>query len=1106
MRRLLSFSVRHPRTVVGLLAAATVAACFFIPRVKLQLDARSLIPVDNQRLVESDRAARMFGLRDVVVVGVANEASGVYTPATLSRIARLGRGLAGVEGIDPNSVVSLVTTPRLLVENDRIDARLLLAPGAEPDEDAARLVRREAERMGLNDGLLVSPDGRAAAVYAEVQPQADRYEVLRQVRELAARESGGADAVHLSGTALAQAVLGHAAAADLLRLVPLVIVVLGVFLTLSFRHPVPALISLAEIGCSLILTAGLMGLTGRPVFITTMVMPVILIAVGVSDDVYALRHYFGTLRRAGSGPAAEAVTSAFGEIIRPIGLTAVTTVVGLLSLAATSLEPLRVFGIFGAIAIGFSSLFTLTLVPALLVLLKPGASSGVYDGGGAKWAGRMSSLYRLLNAAGPRFILPLSLLLALGAALLTTRLRVDDSWVRNLPGDSDILRGDQSLNRLMAGTTRLDFLLDGARRDSILDPQVMASLGALEDSVAKLPFVGAVHSIYSDVVRVNASLRGARYGEFREALRRGAVKLGREDIEQALLLLSSMSRDPTDAWVDGGHRRARVNVTIRFADYERIHSVLRTAEGAGLNLDAAGGPVVAFGDGWISYLTVQLLVEGQVRSILLALLVDLLLLSLLFRSGRCGLIAVTPVAFSVFVVFAMLAASGVPLGIANSMFASIAIGIGMDFSIHLTSSYQTGVNDGHSRREAMKAAFLGTGPSILISAGAITLGFLVLALSQVAPNVQLGLMICLSLSTCAAATLVLVPGLALLRSPFKMKLKQAYKAPLCLLAALLPYLLAGCGTPSAGAPQRASAADEAAAAPAEEARVLDGPQPVEVEKVSEAQRPDPSGLVRAYNARNLGSPGLRGVTLELITEKRLTRSFTVYNFWKRERDGVRTLFLLKEPRGLGGTSYLLTENETAAPDMSVRLFLPAGLKRVLEIPPTNYEEGLLGSDFTYNDLRMQLPTRGYRHRLAGKSVLRGQPVWVVEALPGPDAATTWRLVRFYLARDFDFLLGADYFGGAGGGAGEPTKRMRVESYRQHDGVWTADRMVMYNANDRASVLSLKDAQFARADLPARFFKPEEMPALADEVRQGGSLESLVSSRPASASSAASDAR
>ena len=49
-------------------------------------------------------------------------------------------------------------------------------------------------------------------------------------------------------------------------------------LFLSFRHPIPALLSLAEIGVSLIWMSGLMGLTGQPVFVTTLVLPVVLIA------------------------------------------------------------------------------------------------------------------------------------------------------------------------------------------------------------------------------------------------------------------------------------------------------------------------------------------------------------------------------------------------------------------------------------------------------------------------------------------------------------------------------------------------------------------------------------------------------------------------------------------------------------------------------------------------------------------------------------------------------------------------------------------------------------------------------------------------------------
>lgn len=130
-----------------------------------------------------------------------------------------------------------------------------------------------------------------------------------------------------------------------------------------------------------------------------------------------------------------------------------------------------------------------------------------------------------------------------------------------------------------------------------------------------------------------------------------------------------------------------------------------------------------FGDGWISYLTVRLLVEGRVRSIVLALLTDLLLLTLLLRSARAGLIAVLPVAFSVLVTFAALAATGTPLGIADSMFAGIAPGVGLDFSIHLTAAYEQRVERGVPASPTLRETLKVTAPAVCVSAAHITACF-----------------------------------------------------------------------------------------------------------------------------------------------------------------------------------------------------------------------------------------------------------------------------------------------------------------------------------------------------------------------------------------------
>jgi uncharacterized protein len=758
---LLRFSVNHPKMILWAVAIGLFYASSFIPQVRLKLNANSLIPTGNPDLIQSMKAADLFSMQDMIVIGVVNRHSSIYNPNTLRRIMRLSRAVMDMGGVVPKSTFSLATAPMLSTDGDQIEALPLLSEDQDLNAEAIRRIRNRVEFLGINNGVLVAADGSAAGIFAQVEPQADRYRILAQVRGLVAQEADAEDTVCLSGTALAQAVLGKSAALDIARLIPAVILVLGVALIAAFRHILPALISLAEIGASLILTAGLMGVMKQPVFVTTLVMPVILIAVGVSDDVYVLTHYFDEANAAKDRPRQEIIVTAFAKMFRPVGLTAVSTVIGLLSLAVTAIEPLRIFGIYGAVAICFSTLFTFTLVPALLALLNPQMALKART-----QTRRRRAMLRLvygLNAVRPWRLLLLSLVVAICAALFSTRVSVDDNWIKNLPESSDIAQGDGTLNTRLAGTTTLDLMVDSKAHSGFTDPEKFALLGAAEEAVAALPFVGAVHSVFTDVVRVNAALKNVRYEDLRKALLEGRTNLTQDEIEQAVFLLSSATGIPLIDRLAYGSERAHVTIFVRLANYERIEAVLRAASSAGFDRSNGGIDITPFGDGWISYLTVQILVKGQVYSIAFAMLTDLLLLSILFKSVRAGLVAILPVGFSVLVVFAILAATHTPLGIANSMFAGIAIGIGLDFSIHLTNAYHQGVYQGGRKSASLRRAVVETGPAIITSALAISAGFSILALSEVTPNVQLGLMISFSLLVCAGATLLLVPSLALLR-------------------------------------------------------------------------------------------------------------------------------------------------------------------------------------------------------------------------------------------------------------------------------------------------------------------------------------------------------
>ena len=256
--------------------------------------------------------------------------------------------------------------------------------------------------------------------------------------------------------------------------------------------------------------------------------------------------------------------------------------------------------------------------------------------------------------------------------------------------------------------------------------------------------------------------------------------------------------------------------------------------------------------------------------------------------------------------------------------------------------------------------------------------------------------------------------------------------------------------------------------------------------------PNANELIEAYNNRNYGSPGWRQVLMELVTDNRVTSNFLVVNLWQNFGNEKRMLFLLQEPDGLKGASYLLNENTQSSNEMQVHLFLPAGERKVLEVARGSFDEGLLGSDFTYNDMRMLMPLKNWTYRVTGKTRLVDVPAWVLDAVPSntSNEGNEWSKIRLYLASDFQLLLGADFFANDEGTTGEVhlRKQMRVQEFKQDNGVWSATKMVMARSPQRFTLLTLKDARFSSASIDPKLFSPDRLPFIAEKIRAGWSPE------------------
>jgi hypothetical protein len=168
-------------------------------------------------------------------------------------------------------------------------------------------------------------------------------------------------------------------------------------------------------------------------------------------------------------------------------------------------------------------------------------------------------------------------------------------------------------------------------------------------------------------------------------------------------------------------------------------------------LAPAGAKVSFAGDVAVSQAMIPAIVQTQMTSVLGTLVVNFLVLLVLFRSVREACWCALPATLSVAWVLGWMGFTGMPLGVATSMFCAIALGIGVDYAIHLMEQVRAARARGTD--DPVVAALGACAAPIATDALAIALGFGLLLVSRVPANARLGVLVALSLLSACVLTL-----------------------------------------------------------------------------------------------------------------------------------------------------------------------------------------------------------------------------------------------------------------------------------------------------------------------------------------------------------------
>ncbi len=512
--RFVSIAVRRPRTVTAVMVIVSLVLASFIVRVKVDTDPENMLSPTERVRVFHNQMKKEFDLNDYVVLGVVNEKDkdGVFNPVTLKKVDELTNFAKTLSDPDDPS--------------RRVIARNIIAPGTVDSIEQAGLgqvkfnwlmsspptTRKAAARirdlaMGnpLLKGTLVSGDGRALGIYIPISQKDFAASVRKSLlKEIATFDNSNGDEFHITGLPVAEDTFGEEMFIQMAISAPGAMLAIFLLMLLFFRQVkiiiAPMVVAMMSVLCSMGLLIG----TGFTLHIMSSMIPIFLMPIAVVDSIHILSEFFDSYQKIGDRE--KTLKHVMDELFMPMLYTSLTSAAGFASLAVTPIPPVQAFGAFVAIGILIAWVFTVTFVPAYIMMMKEESLAGF--GTAADASDDHSFMARSLAMLGGLTYRRAKLLVLLTVAILgvsaygISKITINDNPVKWFTRNHPIRVADRVLNKHFAGTYEAYLVLESAVDETKTDKRA-----ELIAAVKGLAASGKVRAdVADDAVRALASL------------------------------------------------------------------------------------------------------------------------------------------------------------------------------------------------------------------------------------------------------------------------------------------------------------------------------------------------------------------------------------------------------------------------------------------------------------------------------------------------------------------------------------------------------------------------------------------------------------------------
>ena len=724
--------------VIALVFALTGLFSYQLKFLKVDSNIVDALPKTDSIVQVFKEVGKRFGSNEIGLIIIESE--NVFMPEALGHIKQISDSITGIDGVV--GVTSITNMTSFKTEGDNFEVDDLISDWPENEADA-NTIKNEVIKNEMVVGTLVSEDAKASIVLFNFQSETDVEAVSLAVRQKI-YELNLPENIYFAGSTFLTSYIADIISKDMLKLIPIAFVLIALILYLSFRSARGVILPLLTAGLAILWAVGTFVLLGFNLSMVTNNVPIIVLAVG---SAYAI-HVVNRINQSTEGDTKKAIVKSLKMITLPVALTALTTMVGFLSFVIGAyLSMIRDFGILAALGTFYAAFLALVFVPALLALTsKKTARTPEVDiriRKPAMYCYLLLPLYKI-NINHPKKVIATWVVLILvglfGISKLERSVSVADYFKKSHPAN----KADRIMEAKFGGSKPVFAVFKG----EVQSPELLNGMLDFSAYLKETGYVTSTQSIADVVAKLNLALGGETpIPNEMSYVQQLWFILGQQDLSQLI------TEDLDQALIIGKfNNEGQANIE----DFKKhVNTYLANHSSENFTIEVTGMP----------YVNAQLdksLVKSQLTSLVIAVILVIALVSLIFKSLLEGLYASVPIIATIAVLYGIMGLTGIPLNVVTVLVASVAMGIGIDYSIHYITHFNDALKREFELNNAVEEAIMISGKAILINFISVSAGFLILVFSDLMPMVYFGVLIALSMLGSSMGALTLLPAILLL--------------------------------------------------------------------------------------------------------------------------------------------------------------------------------------------------------------------------------------------------------------------------------------------------------------------------------------------------------